>query len=779
MELKVKLSDQKAESTSKAQEMTISADKDAIVFQIFTKSIYSNPIGSVVREITSNCFDSHIEAGVDSPVVIRKNKDTDTAGLSISFIDYGVGMCPDRIYKIYGSYFESTKRADNTQIGGFGIGGKTPLAYKRSTGHGEGEYDNSFWIITNFDGIKYVYQIYEGEKAPVIAPMHEEATTERNGTEIRVPILEKDVDTFQKEMKKQLYYFENVVFEGFHSKDYYGKVVTDEDGNPENAMDNDYQIIRGKSFLFRGDAYNNNMHICLGRVAYPIDYSTLGLDSSEYRLPVAVKLEVGDLNVTVSRESIDYSEKTIKMLKKKLEAVKTEIVELIAKQYENIQTLEQYFTVKNDFGKLEFPNNTSLYVGNLIKQKDVDFSNFKYQFMKMPNDKQLFRFFFEGKMYGKKPSRSRWGDNDNTFKGGYEEIKSRRDLVYYEDEFKRKVIKQAYLREEYDSYYIIGKRKIDATWKVSEIAELFNVALDKTVDDNGKPVAFVQSLIEMQDEYWELIKANADDYDNLDIPEDFIASRKRGAGVTPELRKTTIVVDFIGGSKQRISLSTLIDYKMPIFWGTADENWSLSKAKDMYETLWQRPIARSVDYQGNIGTNRYNDNKAIASMMFIQLAKNNTKHMQHCQKAYHVSQFKGMYMHRKEAMVRKYFQTNELVDKYESIDSFYSDTDGLLSLISPKWEGVMNEIRSFVNAIPEQSRDRNLHHLKSELTAIYNLNDIKPTGEQKMVLKKIEKINALAKKNEGILTYIDIPYRADKENAKPELITILKKVMAL
>ena len=54
--------------------------------------------------------------------------------------------------------------------------------------------------------------------------------------------------------------------------------------------------------------------------------------------------------------------------------------------YENIVTLKQYFQVKHDFGKLEFPNGSSLYVGDLIKQKDIDFSNFKYQFTKMPND---------------------------------------------------------------------------------------------------------------------------------------------------------------------------------------------------------------------------------------------------------------------------------------------------------------------------------------------------------------------------------------------------------
>ena len=78
------LSNQESESTVVEREMTISSDKDSMVFQIVTKGIYSDPIGTVVREITSNCFDSHVEAKVDSPVVIRKNKEEN--GFSISFI---------------------------------------------------------------------------------------------------------------------------------------------------------------------------------------------------------------------------------------------------------------------------------------------------------------------------------------------------------------------------------------------------------------------------------------------------------------------------------------------------------------------------------------------------------------------------------------------------------------------------------------------------------------------------------------------------------------------
>src|SRR5580765_3154758 len=42
------------------------------VFEFMSTQLYSNPIGSLIREITSNCFDSHVEAGVEDPVIISR-----------------------------------------------------------------------------------------------------------------------------------------------------------------------------------------------------------------------------------------------------------------------------------------------------------------------------------------------------------------------------------------------------------------------------------------------------------------------------------------------------------------------------------------------------------------------------------------------------------------------------------------------------------------------------------------------------------------------------------
>jgi len=763
-----KLGSQAIESTTDGKKMRLSENAQSMVFQLFTKNVYSNPIGTVVREITSNCFDSHVEAKVKAPVIIRKTVDKQTNTIYISFIDYGVGMSPDRVENIYGVYFESTKRVDNTQIGGFGIGGKTPLAYKRSTGMGEGEYDNSFYVITNFDGICYYYLIYEGADTPVISLLHSEPTIEHNGTEVRIPILSKDINTFANEMARQLYYFEDIIFEGF------------EDTYKASTLTNDYQIIRGNSFLFRGTDYSNDIHICLGRVAYPIDYSVLGLSSSDYRLPIALKLEVGDIGVTVSRESLDYSEATIKLLKSKLIIAKAEIIELISKQYENIVTLEDYFSVKNDFGQLKFNNGTTMYVGNLIKKSDIDFSNFKYSFTKFPNDQQLFNFFFDVKIYGKKPSRSRYSKH-SSFEGGYSELKSKTNLYSIEGVFNRKVLKQAYLKSKHDTYYIISKRNIVDNSVKSEICELFNVHItDMSILNSDGTITinpYVNTLFDMQDEYFTIVQKYAKDYDDLEVPDDFVVSRKKRDCLSDEIRKSTIPIKIVNHyQKYRVVLDLLLKHEMPIFYGTKENEYELSTASNLYDLLFDKKHrVTGVNYSGNNFNyhNRSNSGNTKGSIMFILLSASNIKYMKYCKNAYHIDQFYLKMLYRKEDFVQQYFQTYNIIEKYNSLDDLYKYEDFVK--VNAKLGLKIKRMNRLINAIPEKAKDNNIGNYRLQLSKFFNIKETVLDKDQQIILDTINELKTFRKNNADILSYINMPYRA--VSISDALADILKKVL--
>ena len=69
--------------------MTVSADASKLFFKMFIKNTYSNVLGSICRELSSNMIDSHAEAGVNQPAIIRKGQDENTKMPYISFIDFG------------------------------------------------------------------------------------------------------------------------------------------------------------------------------------------------------------------------------------------------------------------------------------------------------------------------------------------------------------------------------------------------------------------------------------------------------------------------------------------------------------------------------------------------------------------------------------------------------------------------------------------------------------------------------------------------------------------
>lgn len=747
-------------STSKSIPMRLSKNAAAMVFQMFTKNIYSNPIGSVVREITSNCFDSHVEAYVKFPVIIRKSYDQLTDTYYLSFIDKGVGMSPDRIENIYGVYFESTKNDTDDQIGGFGIGGKTPLAYKRYNGSGDGEYDNSFYVITNHNNTKYSYCIYEGNSEPIIDPLYSEPTAERNGTEIRIPVLKKDLLSFKREMVRQLYYFENVIFEGF------------EEDTDSIKLSNDYQIVRGKSFFYRGNEYSNYVHVCLGRVAYPIDYNTLGLYEGNYKFPVAIKLNIGEINVTANRESLDYSEKTIKILKDRLQEVRNELVEMLVNQYENIITLEDFFRVKNKFGHLHLPNGTSFYVGDNIKQSEVNFKKFKFNSLTLPSDVTLFNFFFKSEEYGKKSTgRRRQSSHRDSFTGSYEQLTGRSNILYFEGEFKRKVIKQSYLKFKHERYYIITPKDLINSKSLTEAYDVFGTIERIYTKDTMELTEFGKSLYALQNEFMTIVRKHCQDYNTFEVPADYQMSRKKGTGLTSELLESTIPVK-LGDEyyRERIKLKTLFELKCPIFYGTVDEEGTVNTYTRMFEGLfgYDKCLTYS-EYSHSFGP-RNNDRKNKKAILFITISKNNVKYMQYCHNAMPISEFKIKMLYRKEQMVREYFQSKLLKKEYDQISRLYI-CEGFKN-VSPV---IYYKLKSVRKVIEGFDYDQSIDNYETSLKNFFGLNNLKIN---KAELKHVDTINdvlELQKNNEETLKYINIPHYLDDN--KEAFWNLLKKVL--
>lgn len=338
----------------------------SFLFDIVSKQMYRRPIPSIVREITSNCFDSHIEAKVDDPVVIRLSQDE--AGYYISFTDVGVGMSPDRMKKVYSKWFSSTKRDSNDQIGMFGLGSKSPLAYS-----------DSFFLTTVFNNVRYEYTIHKGQKTPRIDLILEDEQEDRNQTEVKIYIKNADdLAVFKNAIDTELVYFDNVYL----------------DSDIFNFQ-NEYTVLDYNTFKFRKDTqYNQTLHIIIGKVPYPINWDEIGM--SPIKMPMGLKFNIGDLQVTPERESVRYIDikgpneeiiHTKDIIKAKIEAFKLEIQTLYDAdndyEFEDYQEYRTYLNEEDAFLSLD---GMRIKVTKLVKKPEAIFMPLKDFKGKLPKN---------------------------------------------------------------------------------------------------------------------------------------------------------------------------------------------------------------------------------------------------------------------------------------------------------------------------------------------------------------------------------------------------------
>lgn len=279
-----------------------SIDGDSIGFIMDILAQYKNPVQSIVRELTSNALDAHIEAGVDKDVHVGIEND------KFFVQDFGVGMSPEFVDKIYTAYGASTKRDSNEQMGAFGLGSKSPFGYT-----------NEFYIVSVKDGVERRYMMFREEEIPNYNLIYEVETDSENGVRIEVPIELGDKYLFRRAVTSQLRYMHGVSF--------------------FNCDIDDFYIFKGEHFVFNPvslDKYSNKIHVCLKNVYYELDFDQLDLYRYQNTFPVGLYFDVGELDIIPTREGLKYTQRTKDAIADKYEAAYYELDDLHKSQIPEI-----------------------------------------------------------------------------------------------------------------------------------------------------------------------------------------------------------------------------------------------------------------------------------------------------------------------------------------------------------------------------------------------------------------------------------------------------------
>lgn len=364
--MKIKTKDIKTSNSGVKVEHTFGVKDLGMIFDILRNKMYKDPIKAICREITANARDAHREAGKpDVPIEVHFPNSFDN---HFKVKDYGIGISPDRVENVFVNYGASTKREDNIQHGGFGLGAKTPFSYT-----------DTFSIISIHQGVMRQYTAYIDEtEIGKMSLVSEEDTDEPDGTTIIVPVKDHDWHKFANEVPKVTKYWD-VRPEIFGADE---EIL--ESNKVEFLIKTDkWALLKGRKRRNYYSSYYDFTDSCIviDGIRYDLDLSSVPLDGEQssfgsgYRNTLEDKFcrgfvfyfDVGELTLAASRDNIHYDDDTKNLIKQRIKDADTEVCDLISQQFEDAET---YKEACQKYIELSSSNSIASYFSDEIKWGD-------------------------------------------------------------------------------------------------------------------------------------------------------------------------------------------------------------------------------------------------------------------------------------------------------------------------------------------------------------------------------------------------------------------------
>ena len=278
---------------------TIAASAKA--FEVLSSNLYQNKTLAVIREIACNAADAHRAAGLPiSKIAVHLPTYSE---MWFAVRDYGAGLSTDDVLSLYTTYFRSTKDKDNSQIGGFGLGSKSPFAVA-----------DQFTVTSWHGGVKTTFVCYKENGTPQVNVVGSTPCGSDTGLEVRVAVTSASGSpTVWHNEADRLFQWWPVLPTLTPSIMVSTKAVR----APDNILLSSDTLVDG---LPAWSVYNSHEKtVVMGGVPYRLDLTAIPNFPETLTRVVAtlgfhLALPIGAVNISPSREALSYDVPTCKAL---------------------------------------------------------------------------------------------------------------------------------------------------------------------------------------------------------------------------------------------------------------------------------------------------------------------------------------------------------------------------------------------------------------------------------------------------------------------------------
>lgn len=337
------------------------------MFKILSDSLYSDKVMAVIRELSTNAYDSHVSAGNKNPFKVILPNATNP-----NFVvrDYGTGLSQADMENLYTTYGASNKNDSNDFVGCLGLGSKSPFAYTKS-----------FTTSSYFNGKKFTYiAAIDDAGVPTLNLFGVTETNEPNGLEITFAVKQHDFYEFSQKAVRVFHYFKmKPIIEGGVNHQFDGEY------SARNIVlsGTGWRVCRFNNNLFPhlGHRVDSGVIAIMGNIAYPVEEShiigedkqttndaiqkwnrTFGkadIDSWKsfvgeiinQNLYLELDFSIGELEMDVSREGLQYTKQVIKTIREKTQEIylelKDEFSKKIAAAKTKVEAIGLYYSLND------------------------------------------------------------------------------------------------------------------------------------------------------------------------------------------------------------------------------------------------------------------------------------------------------------------------------------------------------------------------------------------------------------------------------------------------